>query len=331
MEDSQPPWDPARRSLSFEDAIKGEPELLRVDDSPKNPTKVTSPTPEVEVRVSESKPSKPKVSAATKPDITTTCAEPESAAAATKPKITTTLAEPESAAAGISLETTAPSAEAESVAAAREVATEGMPPSGTRSKQVWAAPSLPAKPPCMNTIPASLCPDDQKHKKQEELVQEDEGAEAEGDDLDGDALTDAPDDEPEGLEEYDDEEGEDTDQDEDEKPEDEKVMRRPAAKAKGKAKAKARGRPKSKASKASPKKKAAKASPKKAPPKGKGRPKASPKKAPVKSKRSKDNDEANSKALKSRKSVAYHKARTEALAAGMTVEEASEIAKEATH
>ena len=51
----------------------------------------------------------------------------------------------------------------------------------------------------------------------------------------------------------------------------------------------------------------------------------------MKSKRSKDNDEANSKALKSRKSVAYHKARTEALAAGMTVEEASEIAKEATH
>ncbi|CAE7207036.1 unnamed protein product, partial [Symbiodinium necroappetens] len=287
MEDSQPPWEP----------------------------------------VSETKPSKPKVSAATKPEI---CAEPESAATATRPEITTTGAKPESAAAATAPEITTTGANAESVAVATQVASKGKPPRDTKSKQaICAVPSLPEKPSCMKAIPASLCPNDQKHKKKEEVVEEEEDdeAKAEGDGLDGDALTDAPDDEPEDFEyeDDDDEEGEAESQGEQEEEEHMKVMRRPAAKAKAKAKAKARGgRPKSKAA---PKKKAGKASPKKAP--AKGKPRASPKKAPAKSKRkNEDEDAANSKALKSRKSVAYHKARTEALAAGMSVEEASDIAKE---
>ena len=178
-----------------------------------------------------------------------------------------------------------------------------------------APKSLPEKPDCMQKMKPALSPDEQqqpkpkgrakKSKDEDEEMDEEDEQEEEGDDQN----------EPTDGEEFAEEEEEEEEDDEREA-DDEPVMKRPAAKgsqqqeqAKPKAKAKAKG-------KATAKSKA------KSAPKSKAKAKA---KAKNKGKAGSKDDE--DKALKSRKSVAYHRAKKEALSSGMTAEEASEIAK----
>ncbi|CAE7344072.1 unnamed protein product [Symbiodinium necroappetens] len=187
--------------------------------------------------------------------------------------------------------------------------------------------SLPAKPACMDKIPASMSPDEQVGRPVKETAETDEeeqqegfedvemaeGSEGEGDDDDGEQDLDG--------EEMEDEEGEESDEDHEMH---EMPAKRPAGKIATKApkaKAKAKGRGKGRGgAKGTPKAKA----------KAKGKAKAKAKAKSSSKKAPKGTTEDEMKKLKSRKSVAYHKARAEALAAGMSAEEASEIAKEAT-
>ena len=119
----------------------------------------------------------------------------------------------------------------------------------------------------------------------------------------------------EALEEEPEEEAQEDEDEADDEPM--PVLKRPAAKSSQKQEPKAKANPKSVA-KSKAKAKAV----------GKVKPKA---KAKAKAKAGSKDSEAVDKALKSRKSVAYHKAKKEAMQAGMTVEEASEIGKAVTY
>ena len=170
---------------------------------------------------------------------------------------------------------------------------------------------LPAKPECMKNLNPTLQPDKQqppkpkgkaKAKKCEDEEEEEEGSnQEETDDIDGEA-----------LEKEQEEEAQAEDDEADDEP---PVLKRPAAKSSQK-----QEKPKAKT---------------KAHPKGAAKSKAKAKakvKAGAKAKAgSKDDVDGADKALKSRKSVAYHRAKKEAIAAGMTVEEACEIGKAVTY
>ncbi|CAE7328631.1 unnamed protein product [Symbiodinium sp. CCMP2592] len=195
-------------------------------------------------------------------------------------------------------------------------------PAHSPKKALKPEASLPAKPACMHKIPASMSPDEQmgrkaKCEKETAEADEEEEEQEEGEE-DVEMGEGSQDDEDECEEDLDGEEMEEEEQDG--ASDEEKPAKRPAAKIamkkapKAKAKASSKGRGKG----------GAKGKPKaKGKAKGKAKAKSSPK-APKK----KTDDEM--KKVKSRKSVAYHKARAEALSAGMSVEEASEIGKEAT-
>eukprot|EP00439_Symbiodinium_sp_Y106_P040958 s971_g5.t1 len=306
MEDSQPPWDPTCKTLSFDDAA----------DSPGSetaePMVYVGFSNEV-LRRSERLSSEPDVSlAASKPKIATEATKPKIATEATKPEIATEAAKPE-----IATEAAKPEIATEASGSKIEVASTGVRTRGSKVK-CYDAPPLPAKPSCMAKIPPSICPKSQKRKKEEEEIEEPEEEAGDEEDVDGDALTEAPEDETNEADDDDDENDEEgAEQEEEEEEAPRKVFRRPASKAKSlpKAKAKAKAKSKAKGKPGRPPKASAKTSPKK------------PKQTkPTKTKAT----EAASKALKSRKSVAYHKARADALAAGMSAEEASEIGKEAT-
>ena len=178
-----------------------------------------------------------------------------------------------------------------------------------------AATTMPPKPECMKEIKASLSPQEQSGQGEPELEAESQEHEEEdaADHHDDAAQSQCDDDEGSEEEQEEDEEAEEQD---DDKPMKRPSARKPAVKAKasakGKAKAQAKqpGRPKA-GPKASAKGKA------KAKAKGCARAKA----------KATCDPKQEEKALKSRKSCAYHRAKREAENAGMTTEEAIDIAR----
>ncbi|CAE7232915.1 unnamed protein product [Symbiodinium microadriaticum] len=180
-----------------------------------------------------------------------------------------------------------------------------------------AATTMPPKPECMKEIKASLSPQEQSGQGEPELEAESQEHEEEdaADHHDDAAQSQCDDDEGSEEEQEEDEEAEEQD---DDKPMKRPSARKPAVKAKasakGKAKAQAKqpGRPKA-GPKASAKGKA------KAKAKGCARAKA----------KATCDPKQEEKALKSRKSCAYHRAKREAENAGMTTEEAIDIARTA--
>ncbi|OLP97347.1 Proteoglycan 4 [Symbiodinium microadriaticum] len=166
------------------------------------------------------------------------------------------------------------------------------------SKDDPVGKDFPSKPVCMEDMKPSLSPAEQSGKKQPACEEEEE--QEEGDE----AGMEDEEEEPQNEDE--------AEQVEEEEEEEDKPMKRPAAKTKPKAKAKTR------------------ASKEKECPKGKPKSKASAKgKAKAKGKNKVKVDlSSEEKAQKSRKSCAYHKAKRDAEAAGMSKTEANNIARQ---
>ncbi|CAE7257649.1 unnamed protein product, partial [Symbiodinium necroappetens] len=250
MEDSQPPWDPACKALSFEyedspesDSEQAEP-LMHVAASHDVLRRSGRGIANSEIEIGKAKPAteatKPKIATeATKPKIATEATKPEIAMEATKPEIATKATKPEIANKATKPEI-ATTHSGSNIAKARKGELKA-------DRAGEAALALPEKPACMYKIPPSICPKDQKHGKREPKHEEDEEEpedemEAAGEeDLDGDAATEAPeddeeddarDDDDDGDEGCDDAEGNEEEEDEEEKAPKRKVLRRPAAKAK---------------------------------------------------------------------------------------------------
>ena len=190
------------------------------------------------------------------------------------------------------------------------------------------AGTLPPKPACLTDVKPSLSPQEQNGNKEPNIPEEDEEEEEDGEDEahhkdNDDELDGEPMDEGEGEEQEEEEEEADDEEDEED---DAPVLKRPAAKPQSKAKAKAKGKPKQKAQPKEKEQRKEKTKPKeKAKPKAKGKGRGRGKKANG-GKGTSDAKEEE-KALKSRKSCAYHRAKREAENAGMKTEEAINIAR----
>ncbi|CAE7394461.1 unnamed protein product [Symbiodinium sp. CCMP2456] len=254
MEDSQPPWDPACKALSFDHAVADAPEsesesaepLMHVGASKgvlrRSGRGIAKPKIEIDLAKPEVAPeaTKPKIArATTKPDleIATKATKPEIATTATKAKIATTATEPKIATTATEpkIATTATEPEIATTARGSKISKASKGESAKGLKADGAGDALPEKPACMDKIPPSINPKDQKRSKQEP---DEEEAAGEGDDVDGDALTeapedeenDAPDDDGDDDDDCDDADGSEAEEDEEETASKPKVMKRPAAK-----------------------------------------------------------------------------------------------------